>query len=195
MTKNYRKLWVQQFGSIPIDENGFTYEIHHKDGNHKNNEIQNLQCVPIQEHLDIHLKQKDWFAAALIGKRIGLGPTYMSDIQKGKKRPGIGGAKKGRIPWNKNKKGCFSQKTIDQFKTVRKGRRFGPLKITDEQAKQILEDYNSNPKVSQSNLVGTVRRNGKKYTYENAFCADYAIKFKVTSKQIYHIITGVRNVI
>lgn len=37
----------------------------------------------------------------LISKRMGLSPSHLSDIQRGKKRPGVGGAKKGRIPWNK----------------------------------------------------------------------------------------------
>lgn len=30
------------------------YHIHHKDGNHYNNEISNLECLPVKEHLKIH---------------------------------------------------------------------------------------------------------------------------------------------
>ena len=32
--KNYRKIWVERHGPIPLDENGRTYEIHHIDGDH-----------------------------------------------------------------------------------------------------------------------------------------------------------------
>ena len=51
---NYRKIWIEHNGPIPIDENGRSYEIHHIDGNHSNNHIDNLKCVSIQEHYDMH---------------------------------------------------------------------------------------------------------------------------------------------
>lgn len=54
---NYRKLWEENYGSIPVDELGRTYEIHHKDGNRKNNNLNNLMCVSLEEHYNIHLKQ------------------------------------------------------------------------------------------------------------------------------------------
>ena len=41
----------------------------------------------------------------MIAKRMNLPSNYISTIQTGKKRPGIGGVKKGNIPWNKGKKG------------------------------------------------------------------------------------------
>ena len=113
---SYRKIWESVYGAIPKDEEGFSFEIHHIDGNHSNNNIENLKLVSIKEHLKIHLEQEDWFAAALIAKRIGLGPDYSSSLQKGKKRPGAGGVKKSTIPWNKGKKGCFSELTIQTFK-------------------------------------------------------------------------------
>jgi hypothetical protein len=33
----YRKIYEQNYGHIPKDSAGRTYEIHHIDGNHKNN--------------------------------------------------------------------------------------------------------------------------------------------------------------
>lgn len=60
---NYRKIWEDNFGPIPKDENGRSYEIHHKDGNTENNDLSNLMCVSIKEHYDIHYKQKiGWLA-------------------------------------------------------------------------------------------------------------------------------------
>ena len=59
---NYRKIW-EEFNDKKIPEG---YEIHHMDGNHRNNDPQNLLCVSIQEHLDIHYHQQDWGAVQAI---------------------------------------------------------------------------------------------------------------------------------
>jgi hypothetical protein len=189
---NYRKLWESINGPIPRDESGFSYEIHHLDGNRNNNSIDNLICVPIKEHLQIHLDQEDWGAASLIARRLGLGAAYMSEIQTGKKRPGIGGAPKGRDPWNKNKPGCFSEETINKFKSTRKGKRWSSVKITDEECKEILNIYISNPNIESANKKS---KNGKTISYETAFSKLYCEKYNVTSNQIYNIITGKRNVL
>jgi hypothetical protein len=191
-TVGYRKIWEMHHGKIPKDEEGFSYEIHHIDGNHKNNDICNLKLVTIKEHLQIHLEQKDWFAAALIAKRIGLGPDYISNLQKGKKRPGIGGAKRGRTPWNKGKIGCFAEKTIESFKKTRAGKRYGKVKIDDKTCKKIIELYNSRPLIES---VGIKSKNGKIFTYERLFCKKYGAEYGVTETQIYNIITGKRNVL
>ena len=52
---NYRKLWEQNYGPIPKDETGRTYDIHHIDGNRKNNSLDNLICLSIEDHYKIHL--------------------------------------------------------------------------------------------------------------------------------------------
>jgi hypothetical protein len=55
--KKYRKIWEDVNGPIPVDGEGRTYHIHHIDGNRNNNSIENLQCVSIEEHYNIHLQQ------------------------------------------------------------------------------------------------------------------------------------------
>jgi hypothetical protein len=65
----HRKIYEQHFGSIPRDEQGRSLEIHHKDGNHANNDINNLQLVTVEEHYDIHHKQGDWAACLLIASQ------------------------------------------------------------------------------------------------------------------------------
>jgi hypothetical protein len=67
---SYRKIWIETNGQIPVDENGVSYEIHHIDGNHKNNDIDNLTCLSIKEHFSIHHSQGDWAAANRILQKI-----------------------------------------------------------------------------------------------------------------------------
>ena len=64
-TTNYRKIYENHYGPIPKEENGRSYEIHHLDGNHHNNDPKNLKAVRIQEHYDIHYSQGDWSACLL----------------------------------------------------------------------------------------------------------------------------------
>lgn len=72
MSNYYRKIWEEAYGPIPKDELGRSYEIHHIDGNHANNDLSNLVCVSIEEHINIHLKQGDLGAVQLITKRLNL---------------------------------------------------------------------------------------------------------------------------
>jgi len=63
---HYRKIWENYHGK-KIPEG---YEIHHIDGNRNNNNIDNLLCVSIEGHLQIHLDQEDWSAVQSIFLRI-----------------------------------------------------------------------------------------------------------------------------
>ena len=58
-TNKYRKIYEHHHGLIPKEENGRTYEIHHIDGNHSNNNPSNLTAVTLQDHYDIHYSQQD----------------------------------------------------------------------------------------------------------------------------------------
>lgn len=68
---NYRQIWIKNNGPIPVDEQGRSYEIHHIDGDRTNNVIENLQCVSLDQHYQIHLEQGDYHAAKMISKRLG----------------------------------------------------------------------------------------------------------------------------
>ena len=74
---NYRKIYEQYHGPIPKEPNGRTYDIHHIDGNHSNNDPTNLVAVSIQEHHDIHQSQGDWGACSAILMRMQLTPEEM----------------------------------------------------------------------------------------------------------------------
>lgn len=75
MESNYRKIYEVKNGKIPKG-----YEIHHIDGNRKNNSIENLICVSILEHYEIHKKQGDWGACRKILKRIEMSEKEKSKL-------------------------------------------------------------------------------------------------------------------
>ena len=77
---NYRKIYENVYGPIPLDQHGRSYEIHHIDGNRNNNSIENLLCVTINEHYAIHFAQKDWAACYAIKIRIGADPSELRKL-------------------------------------------------------------------------------------------------------------------
>ena len=85
-TNNYRKIYEQHHGAIPVDDLGRTYEIHHIDGDHHNNHPSNLQCVSVQEHYNIHYAQEDWGACAFIAKRLKLTKEQISELVRSHNR-------------------------------------------------------------------------------------------------------------
>jgi hypothetical protein len=80
--KNYRKIYKEYYGSIPKDELGKSYDIHHIDGNHNNNDPSNLKAVTIQEHYNIHYSQGDWYACAMIKMRMELSSEEISIMMR-----------------------------------------------------------------------------------------------------------------
>jgi len=83
-SRSYRRIYEKHYGPIPKDELGRSYEIHHKDGNHANNDINNLQLVTIEEHFNIHYAQGDMTAASMISKRMhyALTSEQLSEIAR-----------------------------------------------------------------------------------------------------------------
>ncbi len=81
-TNKYRKIYQNHFGPILKESDGRSYEIHHIDGNHSNNNPNNLKLVTIQEHYDIHYAQQDFGACVLIGKKMKKSPKELSALAK-----------------------------------------------------------------------------------------------------------------
>lgn len=193
MKINYRKIWEEKYGKIPKDDKGRPYEIHHVDGDRNNNSIENLVCITIKEHYDIHYKQGDYGACVMIAKRMNLPSNYLSEIQRGKKRPGIGGVKKGTIPWNKGIKG-YSVNLSEEGKnkkieTVKKN-----AKIKDDIAEKIRNDYDKKIKLNNKD-IGKIMKNGRIMSYERAFCLQYSKIYDVSDQYIYRIIRGKSKVV
>lgn len=188
MKTNYRKIWENSFGEIPRDEDGRSFEIHHKDGNRNNNSKDNLLCISIKEHYDIHYQQGDFGACVLIAKRMNMPSDYLSKIQIGAKRPGIGGVKKGTVPWNKGKNG-YTLSITEEGKNSKMHYLKMRCVVKDEDAEKIRTDLKNNTQINDDN-IGKKMRNGKTMTYERAFCIHYSKKYNVTPQYIYRIIKG-----
>ena len=78
---SYRTLWEEYYGKIPQDENGISFDIHHINGNHSDDRIENLQCVSIKDHYSIHEAQGDILACCAISRRMAA-PLKLTDEQK-----------------------------------------------------------------------------------------------------------------
>lgn len=72
--QSYRDIYKRHYGEIPVDSQGRSYEIHHKDGDRNNNCLENLVAVSIQEHYDIHLKNGDYAACLIMSERMAIDP-------------------------------------------------------------------------------------------------------------------------
>jgi hypothetical protein len=86
---NHRRIYELHYGQIPKDKSGRTYDIHHIDNNHSNNDPANLQAVTIQEHYDIHYQQGDSNACLAIAMRLNLTPEQISELSKRTQRERI----------------------------------------------------------------------------------------------------------
>jgi hypothetical protein len=79
-TSEYRRIYKKAHGAIPKDSQGRSYDIHHIDGDHTNNNLDNLKAIPIEEHYDIHYQNKDWHACVMIGIRMKKSPQEISEL-------------------------------------------------------------------------------------------------------------------
>lgn len=159
---SYRKIWEKINGKIPIDEKGRSYEIHHIDGNRKNNKIENLICVTIEEHYEIHLKNGEIHSANLIANRFNkplLQGHHCSDLVKHK----ISTTKKGKK---------ISDLHKQKMSESKKGKYFSDLhKLNLKKGKNIL----TCPKCGITGGSNSMKRFhfdncGKKYIMKKELC-------------------------
>lgn len=122
---NYRQIWQQVNGPIPVDEQGRSYEIHHVDGNRENNDVANLKCITVEEHYRIHLQQRDYYAAWIIGQRLNRSVEELDEIKKQ-----MSLAKKGKLSSFAGKKHSDETKKKMSESAKRRG-------ISEEQQKKM----------------------------------------------------------
>lgn len=130
----YKKTWISHNGKIPKDENGISYEIHHINNDKNDNRIENLTCVSIKEHFEIHYKQKNYKACQLIASRMNnplLGKKMsdefkkmQSEIQKEKVRNGTHHLLSGEIQrisnLDRSVKGIHNFQSKESIESVKK---------------------------------------------------------------------------
>ena len=63
--KNHRRVWEKHWGEIPDG-----HHIHHIDGDKHNNDISNLLCVSVLEHMMIHRIQGDIAAYNILAMQV-----------------------------------------------------------------------------------------------------------------------------
>ena len=117
------------------------------------------------------------------GWNISPGGDYSGN--SGYNRKGIGGVKRGTVPWNKGKKNCFSEETINNFKKKRKGV-IHSSKLSESEVKNILDHFNNHPIIDG---VGKKASNGKILTQERAFANMHHEKYKISNINLYNIVS------
>jgi hypothetical protein len=145
---NYRKLWESVYGPIPKDSLGRTFDIHHIDGNRKNNKIENLICLSLEDHYKIHLKQfeeikseKEFRSLVFLSKRINksiddLTGWTMSQETKDKISKTLTGTKR-------------PEEVIKKFKEKLKGYKWTQEQINNR-VKGLKNFYKENDRESRS---------------------------------------------
>jgi len=106
--KNYRKLYEKYHNCCLLSG----IDIHHIDGNHDNNSIENLKAVSLEEHYNIHKSQNEFYAAYLIGKRMKIKPSDWKIMAQ------INGSKSGKSNYDKGigLKGWIDSLSREEFK-------------------------------------------------------------------------------
>lgn len=79
---DYRKIYEQNYGKIPMDSEGRSYHIHHIDGNRENNNPNNLKAVSLEEHYEIHKQQGDWAACIRLAAILHISKDEKSELSK-----------------------------------------------------------------------------------------------------------------
>jgi len=79
---NHRQIYESHHGPIPKDEDGRSYEIHHIDGNQKNNDPKNLVALSLKDHYNVHYKQGDYGACWLLSKKMKMTVEEVSSLSR-----------------------------------------------------------------------------------------------------------------
>lgn len=190
-TQYHRLIYENHFGPIPVDEDGRRYEIHHIDGNHNNNSLDNLQCVSIKQHYQIHLEQGDLKACLIMSKRMKLSPQEKSRLAKlsntGERNPSFG------TVWITD---GVSNKKIKIESLIPEGWRKGRT-FSDDFASKFTKrskQGKNNPRYNHSEYCFKNLVTGEEVKMNiNDFCLAYKLRIKCVRPLVKKITTEYKN--
>ena len=167
---NYRQIWQQTNGPIPVDQHGRSYEIHHLDGNRSNNELSNLTCISIEEHYRIHERQGDGAACHAIRVRMH------NDAQTGWKH-----SQEAREKMSKAKLGTTRQPHTDETKEKMSKAKKGK-KLSEDSKRRLVESKRANGSLNHSEEAKQKMSEAKKgkVTWNNGKKASPETKLKMS---------------
>ena len=102
-------------------------------------------------------------------------------------RTGIGGVKKGQIPWNKGLSGytIHNEEYKNNLSKVLSGKNNPRAILKDNQVKDIIECYINKPSF---NGIGEIMKNGIPMSYDRIFSKIKSLEYNVTPENIDRII-------
>ena len=187
---DYRRIYKESTGcSIPKDENGRSYEIHHVDGNRKNNNPENLMCISIKEHYDIHKSQGDWGACSLIARRMGMSVEEISALSRAFGKTLVGPSN----PFYGRKHSEETKQKLRDFATDRKVSDETKLKMSlshkgqnawnkgvplSEEIKKKISDNNNTKTNAKNWLITNISTNEQWITKDRVgWCKEHGINY------------------
>lgn len=182
----YRKIWENVNGPIPKDELGRSYEIHHIDGNRKNNDISNLMCVSIEEHYKIHLNQQDYEAACMIAERLNLEAHELDKLYKLNNTT----YKKGHTPWNKGKTGVYTDDQLNRIRETTRQKTRG-VKKTKDHIQKVAAANRGKKRSEETRKRMSDTKKGKKTNPPSEETKRKIANSQPKSKKIIHIKDGI----
>lgn len=190
-TSDYRKVWIAHYGNIPVDDNGVSYEIHHKDFNWRNDDISNLECITIQEHYQRHYDAGQFHACAMIKRRMNMSEAQKKDLSEkiaiaNKTKPNPMTNPESRKKLSRSLKERWSTHAFPLSGRIRpehsqlmKDRGFGKNKTIEHQQNQVnawIEATKNNPIRA---MIWDVLKDGEVLKIKNLkkFCRDNKISY------------------
>jgi predicted GIY-YIG superfamily endonuclease len=112
-----------------------------------------------------------------------LGYKFSAESRKKMSLSRKKGIKEGRIIVSRP----HTEETKKRLSKIRKGKQWGPTKLSLEQVMEIRSLYNKNDNIPG---VGVTQRNGVKMSYIQAFCKKYSPVYNVSVQTIKSIVLG-----
>lgn len=196
---DYRKKWIKANGPIPFDSEGRPYDIHHIDGNRRNNSLENLQCVSIEEHYEIHKKlwetlnrRRDLAAMRFLLHRLGrkssdLKGYTLSEDTKEKIRKKLTGKKRPKEVVEKVRKKLKGRKQSEEsIKNRSASLKLSYARKTDEEKKKINKKISNahKGKIFKDSTKEKLAKINSKLSDKEVLEIDNLIKNKVNYKII-----------